>query len=38
MKIITQEYKVYDFSELSENAKEKAKQWYLDELETLEKQ
>lgn len=31
MEIITKEYKVYDFSELSEDAKEKAKQWYLDD-------
>lgn len=30
MEIITKEYNVYDFSELSEDAKEKAKQWYLD--------
>ena len=31
MKIITREYKVYNFSELSEDAKEKVKQWYLDD-------
>ena len=31
MEIITREYKVYNFSELSEDAKEKAKQWYLDD-------
>lgn len=31
MEIITKEYNVYDFSELSEDAKEKAKQWYLDD-------
>ena len=31
MEIITREYKIYDFSELSEDAKEKAKQWYLDD-------
>lgn len=31
MEIITREYKVYDYSELSEDAKEKAKQWYLDD-------
>ena len=29
MEIITKEYNVYDFSELSEEAKEIAKQWYL---------
>lgn len=31
MDIITREYKVYNYSELSENAKEKAKRWYLDD-------
>ena len=31
MEIITREYKVYNFSELSEDAKEKVKQWYLDD-------
>ena len=31
MEIITREYKVYNFSELSEGAKEKVKQWYLDD-------
>ena len=31
MEIVTKEYNVYDFSELSEDAKEKAKQWYLDD-------
>lgn len=31
MKIIAREYKVYNYSELSEEAKEKAKQWYLDD-------
>jgi hypothetical protein len=31
MEIVTREYKVYNFSELSEDAKEKAKQWYLDD-------
>ena len=31
MEIITKEYNVYDFSKLSEDAKEKAKQWYLDD-------
>ena len=31
MKTITKEYKVYNYSELSEEAKEKAKQWYLDD-------
>ena len=31
MEIITREYKVYNYSELSEEAKEKAKQWYLDD-------
>lgn len=29
MKIVTKEYEVYEYSELSEKAKEKAKQWYL---------
>ena len=32
MEIITREYKVYNFSELSEDAKEKVKQWYLDDV------
>lgn len=31
MEIIIKEYNVYDFSELSEEAKEIAKQWYLDD-------
>ena len=31
MEVITREYKVYHFSELSEDAKEKVKQWYLDD-------
>ena len=31
MEVITREYKVYNFSELSEDAKEKVKQWYLDD-------
>lgn len=31
MEIITREYKVYNFSELSEGSKEKVKQWYLDD-------
>lgn len=31
MEIVTREYKVYNFSELSEDAKEKVKQWYLDD-------
>ena len=31
MEIITREYKVYSFSELSEEAKDKVKQWYLDD-------
>lgn len=31
MEIITKEYNVYDFFELSEEAKERAKQWYLDD-------
>ena len=31
MEVVTREYKVYNYSELSEDAKEKAKQWYLDD-------
>ena len=31
MEIITREYKVYNFSELSDEAKDKVKQWYLDD-------
>lgn len=31
MEVVTREYKVYNFSELSEDAKEKVKQWYLDD-------
>lgn len=31
MKTITKEYTVYNYSELSEEAKEKVKQWYLDD-------
>lgn len=31
MEVAIREYKVYNFSELSEDAKEKAKQWYLDD-------
>ena len=31
MEIITREYEVYNFSELSEEAKDKVKQWYLDD-------
>lgn len=31
MEVVTKEYKVYNYSELSEDAKEKAKQWYLDD-------
>ena len=31
MEIITREYKVYNYSELSAKAKEKVKQWYLDD-------
>ena len=31
MEVVTREYKVYNFSELSEDAKEKAKKWYLDD-------
>lgn len=31
MEIITKEYKVYDFSELSKEAKEAVKQWYLND-------
>ena len=31
MEIITREYKVYNFSELSEEAKDKVKQWYVDD-------
>lgn len=30
MKTITKEYNVFKYEELSENAKEKAKQWYLE--------
>lgn len=30
MRVATVEYKVYKYNELSEEAKEKAKQWYLD--------
>ena len=31
MEVVTREYKVYNFSELSEEAKDKVKQWYLDD-------
>lgn len=31
MKIITRKYKVYEYNELSKDAKEKAKQWFLDD-------
>lgn len=31
MEIVTREYKVYNYNELSEEAKEKVKQWYLDD-------
>lgn len=31
MEVVTREYKIYNFSELSEDAKDKAKQWYLDD-------
>ncbi len=31
MEIITREYEVYNFSELSDEAKDKVKQWYLDD-------
>lgn len=31
MKIITRKYKVYEYKELSDEAKEKAKQWFLDD-------
>lgn len=31
MEVVIREYKVYNFSELSEDAKEKVKQWYLDD-------
>lgn len=31
MKIITRKYKVYEYNELSKEAKEKAKQWFLDD-------
>lgn len=31
MEVVAREYKVYNYSELSEDAKEKAKQWYLDD-------
>lgn len=30
MRIITKEYKIFTYNQLSEEAKEKAKQWYLD--------
>lgn len=36
MKVITREYNVYSYSELSEDAKEKAKQWYLEGQESSE--
>lgn len=36
MKVITKEYKVYSYSELSEEAKEKAKSWYLEGQESSE--
>lgn len=31
MKVITRKYKVYEYKELSKDAKEKAKQWFLDD-------
>ena len=31
MKVITRKYKVYEYKELSDEAKEKAKQWFLDD-------
>lgn len=31
MKVVTREYKVYKYSELGEAAKEKVKEWYLDD-------
>ena len=36
MKVITKEYKAYSYSELSEEAKEKAKSWYLEGQESSE--
>lgn len=30
MKTIKRKYNTYDFSELNESAKERARQWYLD--------
>ena len=30
MKVVTKEYEVYKYNELSDDAKEKVKQWYLD--------
>lgn len=35
MRTVAVEYKVYKYNELSEEAKEKAKQWYLDGQETF---
>lgn len=32
MEYITRVYEVYDYAELSEKAKEKAKQWYIDDV------
>ena len=31
MRTVTEVFKVYNYNELSEEAKEKAKQWYLDD-------
>lgn len=30
MKVITKEFKVYSYNELSEEAKQKVKEWYLN--------
>ena len=37
MKTLTKEYKVYSFSELSAEAKEKVKHWYFAECNNFEK-
>lgn len=31
MQVITREYRVFDYSELSEKSKKKARQWYIDD-------
>ena len=31
MRTVTETYNVYNYNELSDEAKEKAKQWYLDD-------